>query len=66
MTKKDLMNLGDESRRLINAYLEKKEISINALAIKAEVHPTQLYLYLNSQRGLTDSSLMKIGKVLCT
>jgi plasmid maintenance system antidote protein VapI len=65
MTKKDLMNLGTESRMLINKYLEKNNVSINALAVKAGVHPTQLYLYLNNQRGLTDSSLEKIGRVLC-
>lgn len=65
MTKKDLKNLSTECRKLINSYLDKKEMSINALAVKAKVHPTQLYLYLKEERGLTDSSLEKIGKVLC-
>jgi hypothetical protein len=65
MNNKDLMNLGDESRRLINNYLILKGMSKNALAVKSGVHPTQLYLYLNNQRGLTNASLEKIGKILC-
>lgn len=64
MTNEDLMNLGSESRKLIKKYLKEEDISINALSVRAKIHPTQLYLYLNGERGLTDGSLEKLGKVM--
>jgi hypothetical protein len=61
MTITDLSCLSSEARRLINIHLEKTGTSVNALASEAGVHPTQLWLFLRSERGLTDSSLQKLG-----
>jgi len=64
MTTKDLANIKKESRNIINKYLKDSGLSINALAIKSKVHPTQLYLFLDNKRGLTDTSLAKLGKTI--
>jgi plasmid maintenance system antidote protein VapI len=64
MNSKDLANIKEESRKIINDYLKKSGLSINALAVKSKVHPTQLYLYLDNKRGLTDTSLSKLGKYI--
>ena len=61
---KDLANLSNEARDLISMYLKDNDISVNALAIDAGVHPTQLWLFLRGDRGLTDSSLQKIGQAI--
>jgi plasmid maintenance system antidote protein VapI len=60
----DLSNISNEARRLINEHLEKTNTTVNALATDAGVHPTQLWLFIRSERGLTDSSLQKIGQAI--
>lgn len=64
MKVQDLSNLSDEARRLINKHMEKTSTTVNALATDAGVHPTQLWLFLRAERGLTDSSLQKIGNAI--
>jgi plasmid maintenance system antidote protein VapI len=61
---KDLANLSNEARDLISKHLKDNDISVNALAIDAGVHPTQLWLFLRGDRGLTDSSLQKLGQAI--
>lgn len=63
MTEQDLSCLNSESRKLINKYL-KKGNTVNKLAKKAGIHSSQLWLYIRGKRGLTDSSLEKIGKAI--
>jgi hypothetical protein len=64
MTVLDLSNISSESRKIINKYLEKSGKTVNAFAKEAGVHPTQLWLFLREQRGLTDTSLQKIGAAI--
>ena len=64
MNSKDLANIKTESRRIIKEYLKSSGITINRLAVKSEVHPTQLYLFIDGKRGLTDTSLAKLGKYI--
>ena len=64
MNSKDLANIKKESRRIINDYLKSSGLTINRLAVLSKVHPTQLYLFLDNKRGLTDSSLAKLGKYI--
>jgi hypothetical protein len=52
------------ARMLIEDHLKEKSKSVNKLAKQSGVHPTQLYLFLKGERGLTDSSLAKIGKAM--
>jgi hypothetical protein len=59
----DLENLSFEAKRIIQGYLDTGK-TINALAVKAGVHPTQLWLFMRNERGLTDKSLQKIGKAI--
>lgn len=52
------------ARILIEDHLKESGKSVNKLARQSGVHPTQLYLFLKGERGLTDSSLAKIGKAI--
>lgn len=52
------------ARILIENHLKEKGKSVNKLAKESGVHPTQLYLFLKGERGLTDSSLAKIGEAM--
>jgi len=63
MTERELSILGSEARRMINEYLSKGN-SMHKLAKKAGIHSSQLWLYVREKRGLTDTSLEKIGKAL--
>lgn len=64
MNKRDLSELTERSIELIQSYLDKEDKTINALAVEAGVHPTQLWLFMRGERGLTTSSLEKIGKAI--
>jgi len=64
MTIKDLVNLRDNVQKLVNVYLEKTGKTQSKLAVEAGIHPAQLLLFMRSERGLTDSSLMKLGRVI--
>ena len=64
MNSKDLSNIKTESRKIIRNYLKESGLTINGLAVKSKVHPTQLYLFMNNKRGLTDTSLAKLGKYI--
>jgi plasmid maintenance system antidote protein VapI len=64
MTVKDLANLSEQSRELITNYLNNSGKTVNALATEAGVHPTQLWLFIRGDRGLTDASLQKIGTAI--
>lgn len=64
MTAKDLQNIRTETQNLVNKYCEKTGTSLTALAKQAEIHPAQLLLFMRSERGLTDTSLSRIGKVI--
>ena len=64
MTIKDLANISAESRKIINDYLSKSGQTVNAFAKEAGIHPTQLWLFIREERGLTDASLQKIGTTI--
>jgi transposase-like protein len=59
----DLENLTERAQKIIQEYLNTGK-TINALAVKAGVHPTQLWLFMRNERGLTDKSLQKIGRAI--
>jgi len=64
MTVQDLMNIRSETQRLVNQYLKETGKTQSKLANESGIHPAQLLLFMRGERGLTDSSLMKLGKVL--
>lgn len=59
-----LASISIQARILIKDHLKESGKSVNKLAKQSGVHPTQLYLFLNGERGLTDSSLAKIGRAM--
>lgn len=64
MNVKDLVYLRDNVQELVNNYLKKTGKTQSKLAVEAGIHPAQLLLFMRSERGLTDSSLMKLGRVI--
>jgi len=64
MTAKQLSNLTDESIKLIQKYMKEQNVTNHHLAKEAGVQATQLWLFLNKERGLTAHSLEKLGKVI--
>jgi len=63
----ELSNVNKSTRKLIEKYMEKHKMSLNAFAKGAGVHQNQLWLYLHSgdtKKGLHSSTLEKIGKFL--
>ena len=66
MTAKDLMNINNETRRLINEYIERKGITLSTFSRGAGVHQAQMWIYLHSDtnKGLHGHTIEKIGKFL--
>ena len=64
MNAKDLCNLKSEVQQLISKHLDNTGKTPSALAKEAGIHPAQLLLFMSGQRGLTDSSLMRLGEVI--
>ena len=64
MTTKDLKNLRKEVQTMVQKHLEKTGKTASSLANEAGIHPAQLLLFMRSERGLTDTSLMRLGEVI--
>ena len=64
MKAKELASLNTSARELIQAYIDKKKLTLNGFSKKAGVHQSQLYLYLEAGKGLHSSTLEKIGKYI--
>lgn len=64
MTAQDLSTLTEQSKELIEKFLQENNKSIHYLGKEAGVQSTQLWLFLSGKRGLTANSLEKIGKVI--
>ena len=59
-----LQNIVKDSRKIINDYIEKNNMSVHGFAVLTGVHPNQMYLFLNADRGLNLTTLEKIGKII--
>lgn len=64
ISRHQLKNLIKDCRMQINDYIIENDISIHALSKKCGVHPAQLYLFLNAERGLNLTTMQKIGNVI--
>lgn len=62
--KHQLLNLSDDLREIINNYMVEKNMSIHAFAVHTGVHPNQMYLFLNGQRGLNLTTVEKIAEII--
>ena len=63
MTKQELSNIGNETRIMISEYL-KQGNTVNKLATKSGLHSSQIWLFMRGERGLTDTSMEKLGKAM--
>lgn len=59
----DLANLSSLARKIIQAHLDQGK-TVNSLAVASGIHPSQLWLFMRGERGLTDASLEKIGRAI--
>tara|TARA_R110000772_G_scaffold9622_7_gene31575 strand:+ start:21569 stop:21811 length:243 start_codon:yes stop_codon:yes gene_type:complete len=59
-----LQFLSEDVRDIINHYINKKSMSVHAFAKMCAVHPNQMYLFLNSDRGLNLTTVQKIGEII--
>ncbi len=64
IAKEQLKNLTKDCIMLINDYIVENDISVHAFAKKCKVHPNQLYLFLNADRGLNLTTMQKIADVI--
>lgn len=61
---KQLKHLSDDIRDIINQYCKEKGISTHGFAVLTGVHPNQLYLFLNKQRGLNLTTIERIAEII--
>ena len=59
-----LQFLSDDVRDIINHYINKKNMSVHSFSKMCGVHPNQMYLFLNSDRGLNLTTVQKIGEII--
>ena len=53
-----------DCRELINNYMLENDLSVHACSIKCGVHPNQMYMFLNADRGLNLTTMQKIADVI--
>ncbi len=51
-------------RAICNDYINKKQLSVHAFAKMCGVHPNQMYMFLNNERGLNLTTVQKIGDLI--
>ena len=64
ISKQQMQNLISDCRKLINSYMTENNLSVHGCAKKCGVHPNQMYLFLNADRGLNLTTMQKIAKVI--
>jgi hypothetical protein len=64
ISRHQLKNLIKDCRMQINDYIVENDMSVHALAKKCSVHPNQLYLFLNADRGLNLTTMQKIADII--
>jgi hypothetical protein len=64
ISRHQLKNLIKDCRMQIKDYMIENNMSVHALSKKCGVHPNQMYLFLNADRGLNLTTMQKIGNVI--
>tara|TARA_R110000764_G_scaffold36200_1_gene80866 strand:+ start:304 stop:531 length:228 start_codon:yes stop_codon:yes gene_type:complete len=59
-----LKNLVKDTRQIIKDHIKENNMSVHGFSKMTGVHPNQMYLFLNSDRGLNLTTVQKIGDVL--
>jgi len=59
-----LKNIDSDLRKIINTYIDEKKMSVHGFAKMCGVHPNQMYMFLNMDRGLNITTVQRIGEIL--
>lgn len=62
--KNQLKNLTKDCKNIINNHINEHNMSVHGFAKLCGVHPNQLYLFLNGDRGLNLTTMQKIGNII--
>jgi len=63
----DIKDVNNKVRRMIRKYLKANNETLSAFCRRAEIHQSQMWVYLNSddpKRGLHTNTLEKIAKAM--
>ena len=67
MKPSDIKDVNNKVRRMIRKYLKANNETLSAFCRRAEIHQSQMWVYMNSkdpQKGLHTSTLEKIGNAM--
>ena len=64
ITTQQLEHITDDLREIINDHINTHNMSVHGFAKMCGVHPNQMYLFLNSDRGLNLTTVQRIGEVI--
>jgi len=64
ITAAQLQNLVKDCRKIINDHIKENDMSVHGFAVMTGVHPNQMYMFLNMDRGLNLTTMQKIGEIL--
>ena len=59
-----LKYLVSDVRAICNPYIPENNFSVHAFAKQCAVHPNQMYMFLNNERGLNLTTVQKIGDLI--
>jgi plasmid maintenance system antidote protein VapI len=59
-----LKYLVSDVRAICNHYITENNLSVHAFAKQCAVHPNQMYMFLNNERGLNLPTVQKIGDLI--
>ena len=59
-----LKYLVSDVRAICNHYITENNLSVHAFAKQCAVHPNQMYMFLNNERGLNLTTVQKIGDLI--
>ena len=60
---KVLSNVNDITRNLINDYIQKHGITLNAFCLDAKLHQSNIHTFLNG-KSLTSKTIQRVAKYL--
>lgn len=59
-----LKHLVVDVRAICKHYIDQHNLTVHAFAKQCAVHPNQMYMFLNNERGLNLTTVQKIGDLI--
>jgi plasmid maintenance system antidote protein VapI len=59
-----LQHIESDVRDIVNHYMEKNKLTVHGFAKLCQIHPNQLYLFLDGKRGLTLATVQRMGEII--